>query len=826
MINNLWNLDFNANKQYLQNIQHEKLQKGLKFEYLALCYYKNQNYEVYLWSEIPSEIRKNWPKKDIGVDLIYRENSSQKYVPVQCKWRFTKALKLADIDHFSLAIKRLNLLNNNLVEEGIVFSNSTRKYKNIPFVNHIKLIGPHNIESKYFYIPENTDFNLNITQPLEIRNYQKNCYEKMRESYNLNNNAVKIIMCCGSGKSYVMYMFLERCIRYYLSTNDIKKVCLFVPSINLLNQFYDECYILDKNKYITLNGDSFKHDPEKLITISTYQSFKKLTGYFNFIIFDEAHHVNRKNNISKLAHIYGESKQFWFTATDNKIDLPLLYEYDFKKGISEGVICDFDITLYKLPEYTKPTKHKTYSAAAYMLYKIHLNVSQKERTLVFCNSIKNAEAFKNCLHSIVNNNIKTWFITGENSVSERQSVFKELEIYGGILISIKTISEGVNLNCANNIMFLDPKGSGVDIVQTFSRGIRRYTDIITGETKKKANIIMPINIMSEKSDYENIEYILYSLKNTFDESFIKNRIKCGCIPGKTLEITYDLNFNLIELCKITRKEHRIGLKIEVLNNLVDSEGNYRLPKKSKKTNGDEWFNPEDKPLFKTGFICSDVNSFNMYKFLNDCKKKKQLHSLFTNTAILTYFDYNDKKFSDDLYEALLHYINTENNFEDIKKYYLGTKKHNQCKWSSKLQYNYKNKCYNIGEKLGAILKYYITNPEFIKKTYNDPKILEILDIYVSKTKKQDSVSNTCETLLEYLCNPENYIYKNLVYKGINLENAFYNTLKAFRKDPELQIEKRVKGSIMYVLKEHKKQDSDFKQSGPVSRLYYMLKEKK
>ena len=62
--------------------------KGTIFEHIAKNYYVYNGYEVYLFNEIPIELRRTWNLgfKDMGIDLIYKDENGI-WVAVQIKWR-------------------------------------------------------------------------------------------------------------------------------------------------------------------------------------------------------------------------------------------------------------------------------------------------------------------------------------------------------------------------------------------------------------------------------------------------------------------------------------------------------------------------------------------------------------------------------------------------------------------------------------------------------------------------------------------------------------------------------------------------------------------
>ena len=158
-----------------------------------------------------------------------------------------------------------------------------------------------------------------VDKKRDNRKYQNQCAIKVYMFMNQNPRC-HIIMACGTGKSYIVYLI------DVLIGN--KKTVIFVPSLHLLTQMYlsfvkENCgtceYLLIgsdsdlKNEKLEHRNVELTTDEEvinekmktkkKLIVICTYKSSERLKGHkFCFGIFDESHKtVGNKNTENAFA---------------------------------------------------------------------------------------------------------------------------------------------------------------------------------------------------------------------------------------------------------------------------------------------------------------------------------------------------------------------------------------------------------------------------------------------------------------------------------------------------------------------------------------------
>lgn len=314
------------------SIMNDNNEKGMLFEEYCRVLLKTELYratEVWRPEETPINIinQLQTTSNDMGIDFIAKIDNE--YYAVQCKFR-----------------SKDEMINYNGVATFLAAVSSSNKFKRIIFISNTTAVNrmldkPHitvvmrNVLAKqdlFQLILKHCDIKID-TKIEELRECQLEAFKKLICYYNIKkvmDNCGKegirgrIQMACGSGKSRVAY---EICGCYNV-------VCIIVPSLYLLNQFFRNFNCLDqknnkKRNYVLIGSDmdydtinnsyliSTKEDEverklnnyiekeqgkqfknkEDMIIISTYQSSQVLKNVLSKIenfeielmIFDEAH---------------------------------------------------------------------------------------------------------------------------------------------------------------------------------------------------------------------------------------------------------------------------------------------------------------------------------------------------------------------------------------------------------------------------------------------------------------------------------------------------------------------------------------------------------
>lgn len=373
--------------------------KGDIFEYLIKYVYISKGYTVYLYNEIPHELKKqlNLPNTDKGIDLIIAKDDI--FIGIQCKWRnkVNNSIKKCYITEFLYAMKDTGL-NYGILATNV--QNITPTFDNNDllkwYLNHdvIQDINDPLIQS----IINETEPE-KITQPMimyDLRDYQKEAYMTLLRD---RSKAKQCIMACGTGKTVVFI--------HYLKYKKVNKIVIALPSLHLVKQtyqnvrktlgktrnilcicsdldiddltcgeaangkeLYNEYLASDYEKIFTTNINIIRRriSGKKIIVLTTYQSSGLLKDCeFDLGIFDEAHKTVNNEHFGFL--LYDDNckinERVFFTATpryfkgknedvvsmcNENIYGKEVFCYPFKKAIENGYILDFKIVLYVAPE--------------------------------------------------------------------------------------------------------------------------------------------------------------------------------------------------------------------------------------------------------------------------------------------------------------------------------------------------------------------------------------------------------------------------------------------------------------------------------------------
>ncbi|MGC6523909.1 MAG: DEAD/DEAH box helicase [Flavobacteriaceae bacterium] len=382
--------------------------KGDRFERLMQAYlltdpqYANQFKYVWLWDEFPG--RKDLGGSDTGIDLVALKHDGD-YWAIQCKCYAEDAvIDKKSVDSF-LSTSSRTFKNDQLKTVGFshrLWISTTNKWgrnaeesirnQNIPFsrLNLSKLEGAPVDWGK---LNDGITGDLARTTKKSLRPHQKDALENTHNHFQ-NNDRGKLIMACGTGKTYTSLKIAEN------ETNGSGLVLFLVPSIALLGQTLREwssdaenpikpiCICSDSRitKIKTTNNDTTltsvidlampastdvdnilrqfqKAQSNQLegmtVVFSTYQSIEVIAaaqskiisetgkGVFDLIICDEAHRTTGVTLVdsdeSAFVKVHDNdfiqaNKRLYMTAT------PRLYsdESKSKAAQTDAVLCSMD----------------------------------------------------------------------------------------------------------------------------------------------------------------------------------------------------------------------------------------------------------------------------------------------------------------------------------------------------------------------------------------------------------------------------------------------------------------------------------------------------
>ncbi len=372
-----------------------------------------------------------------------------------------------------------------------------------------------------------------------------------------------IQMPTGSGKTYI--------IKYLSLKGDFENITIIVMSrLVVVRQTY--CQYYKKNGSLQIeffcseddrdddsNGDddddfempkldSTTSTNKRKIILTTYVSFPRLIDYLkqtkqvvDMTIFDEAHNCNgekvyRMLNDETDKNFLGKIR--YFSATLNRyINRGILFDYSFSKAVQNRIIRDFDIQCVIAPKGSEHNEHH------YLLGEI-TKIARSTKTcryLGFCqwseaerDTGSNVLAMVNEFQKCSNGN---WIegVTGKDPRKKRDCKLNEFQEEHTdsrllkLLISCRSLAEGVDLKNVHGCIFFDPRQSEIEIKQIIGRSVRPLRDednnALPWDEQTPSNIILPLYFDPEKvQEFEdNVEdesnYLKDELLNQEDGMF-------------------------------------------------------------------------------------------------------------------------------------------------------------------------------------------------------------------------------------------------------------------------------------------------------------------
>ncbi|SHU17817.1 helicase [Mycobacteroides abscessus subsp. abscessus] len=592
-------------------------ERGTKFEKLMVRYFDldpllSQQYdEVWRWIDWPG--RKGKP--DTGIDLVARERDSGEYTAIQCKfYEPTHQLRKEDIDSFFTASGKNPFTNR------IIISTTDRWGKNaeaaledqtIP-VQRIGLaeIADSPIDWDIAWVGGDLQIDVSEATRHEPRPHQATAIEKVFAGFATGHDRGKLIMACGTGKTFTALKIAERTA---IENGGNARILFAVPSISLLSQTLREWTAQtqldlrafavcsdtkvsraaeDINTYdvaipVTTNAATLAHEIEHrtrakglTVVFTTYQSLPVIADAqnlgvtpFDLVICDEAHrttgvtlegadesnfvrvhdedylHAIRRLYMTATPRIYDETVKAKadehsaeITSMDDETTYgPEFHRLSFGEAVERGLLTDYKVLVLtvdeemvaaplqaqlagpdgelRLDDATKivgawnglaKRAGKTPDGQGFAPGEVPMR-----RAVAFAKDIAASkkvaalfpqvvEAYRGMLtdsiedgHDVNTTNldlaVQVHHVDGTYNALERNRELQWLkaplpENECRILSNARCLSEGVDVPALDAVMFLHPRNSVVDVVQSVGRVMRR------AEGKDYGYIILPVAV--------------------------------------------------------------------------------------------------------------------------------------------------------------------------------------------------------------------------------------------------------------------------------------------------------------------------------------------
>ena len=497
--------------------------------------YKNKSL---LYEDVPEYIKEKYdlPTRDEGIDVV-KLNNETIIETYQCK----------DYEGY--------VSNHSL---GTYFAFHLYKLIGIPF----NIVGSNNSVFNSMVTPIIYDTNEIFNHGLIIDNennilkklrwYQKEAIELIEkaffESINeiSNVNEVRIKIPCGCGKTALMY---------YFGMSNLN-ILILVPKINIAEQIQD--YFEDKlKKKCNCYWTEVNIKNNSNITICVYNSVEHVVNNnYDIIFIDEAHHIvgsklYKYYDYSEDDYMFKEPKsdyksfipriqnlnsilKVYLSATIDVKNIENSYELQFDKAIEEEYLSDYEFNIL----YVDPEFDDNYN----QLVEIINDNKEYKHIILYRNRIETANYINGLLNS---NNIISSVVTSEESRLKRN---KTLDNFRDGLIkvicSVNCLNEGTDLPIADTCMFVNDRGSEINIIQCIGRVLRKH------QYKSKARIVLfDTNQDDGELKYENYMRVMDKIDFGFRQD-LKHKLKI-------YNYSHDYKFDL----KIKEKENQYFDKI-------------------------------------------------------------------------------------------------------------------------------------------------------------------------------------------------------------------------------------------------------------------------
>jgi predicted helicase len=215
-------------------------ERGTKFEKLMVRYFEldpllAQQYDaVWRWIDWPD--RKGKP--DTGIDLVARERDTGEYTAIQCKfYEPTHTLRKEDIDSFFTASGKNPFTNRIIISTTDKWGKNAEdalEGQTIP-VQRIGLaeIADSPIDWDVSMVDGDLQIDVSEATRHEPRPHQATAIEKVFAGFADGNDRGKLIMACGTGKTFTALKIAERAA---VENGGSARILFAVPSISLLSQ--------------------------------------------------------------------------------------------------------------------------------------------------------------------------------------------------------------------------------------------------------------------------------------------------------------------------------------------------------------------------------------------------------------------------------------------------------------------------------------------------------------------------------------------------------------------------------------------------------------
>lgn len=277
------------------------------------------------------------------------------------------------------------------------------------------------------------------------------------------------------------------------------------------------------------------------------------TNDFDYIIFDECHHITN-TTYEKILNYFTPAFLLGLTATPERMDKQdvfaifnyvVPYELRLRDAINNDLVVPFKYFAVRDEMVDYSDKEKINFLKNYFQDDNHIQFISNQieayrpegklKAIGFCRSVDHARQMSLEMNDL---GYHTTFLTGENNTGERSKAFKDLADDNNdleIIFSVDILNEGVDLPSVNMVLFLRPTESQTIFIQQLGRGLRKYKnkqfltvlDFIGNSYDRSTQIALGLGSLSSST----------VLEKALLSSLVRNDFKDLGLPG--VEIHFD-----------------------------------------------------------------------------------------------------------------------------------------------------------------------------------------------------------------------------------------------------------------------------------------------
>lgn len=348
---------------------------------------------------------------------------------------------------------------------------------------------------------------------MDLRDCQNAAIACARERRAANESETNLSLCTGAGKSIIMREL----------TSNSERIILIFPWLDLMNQYYSSHKDAYKSRacvrYLATEGSlpdiqrisetMSELDETSYVIFTTYTSapdiFANLTPRrsVNLLVHDEAHRTERpeyKASFQRVTEYIQHTVNLSATLPETKVPH---YKYPLLRGIKDGVVRDFHMELFLCV-----AKERSETQLIIKIVEKLLMLHSQVKLLIYTAEANTFGADSSSVKTFMDKHSETlkslgYWIEGINEdTKDRQGLLRKFEEQRdvSILVSCKTLSEGIDLKNANCMLPWDPSSSVKENIQRIGRVLRLYKNP-NGSLKKEqqaSTVLIPVFLEEQK----------------------------------------------------------------------------------------------------------------------------------------------------------------------------------------------------------------------------------------------------------------------------------------------------------------------------------------